>query len=126
TIVDAPSPSARWSAGCEVRMTLDGSDVPITASYVGAPMHGGVYDAVRMELPIETVRAMARADDVRGSVCGDTFVLDDAQRGPLADFVRHFDLLARPDRVPRETPAQTGPRDPEMPGEADEGWQEQG
>ncbi len=126
TIVDAPSPAARWSPSCEVHLTLDGRELPVTASYVGAPMRGGVYDAMRMELPIEQVRAMARAREVRGSICGDSFVLDDAQRGTLADFVHHFDLLARPGRVPRETPAQTGPREPEMPGEADEGWQEQG
>ncbi len=126
TIVDAPSPSARWSAACEVSVTLDGTPLPITASYIGAPMHGGVYDAVRMELPIEAVRAMALARDVRGRICGDTFVLDDAQRGTLADFVRHFDLLARPDRVPHETPAQTGPQERVMPGEADEGWESQG
>lgn len=125
-IVDAPSPAARWSPSCEVHVTLDGRELPLTASYVGAPMRGGVYDAMRMELPIEDVRAMARAREVRGSICGDSFVLDDAQRGTLADFVHHFDLLARPDRAPHETPAQTGPREPEMPGEADEGWQEQG
>jgi hypothetical protein len=88
-------------------------------------MPGGVYDAVRMELPIETVRAMAGARDVRGTICGDHFVLDDAQRGTIADFVRHFDLLARPDRMPRPTPAQMGPHEPDMPGEADEGWQDQ-
>lgn len=125
TIVDAPSPSARWSAACEVEVTVDGAALPITASYIGAPMRGGVYDAVRMELPIETVRAMARAREVHGSVCGDTFALDDAQRGTLADFVLHFDMLARPDRVPSPTPAQTGPNEPDMPGEADEGWEEQ-
>jgi hypothetical protein len=89
-------------------------------------MHGGVYDAVRMELPIEAVRAMARATDVRGAVCGDTFVLDHAQRATLADFVRHFDALARPDRVPQPTPAQMGPHEPDMPGEADEGWEDHG
>lgn len=127
TIVDAPSPAARWSATCEVRVSLDGSSpLPITASYVGAPMHGGVYDAVRMELPIETVRAMASAHDVRGTICGDPFVLDAAQRGTLEDFVHHFDLLARPDRVPHETPAQMGPRETELPGAADEGWESSG
>lgn len=126
TIVDAPSAAARWGTGCEVSVSLDGASLPITASYVGAPMHGGVYDAVRMELPIETVRAMARARDVRGTICGDPFVLDASQRETLEDFVRHFDLLARPDRVPHETPAQMGPREPELPGEADEGWQWQG
>lgn len=126
TIVDAPSPSARWSSACEVSVTLDGAPLPLSASYIGAPMHGGVYDAIRMELPIETVRAMARAHEVRGTICGDTFVLDDAQRGTLADFVRHFDLLARPDRVPHETPAQTGPHEPDLPGAADEGWESSG
>lgn len=125
-IVDAPSSAARWSTACEVSVALDGVLLPITASYVGAPMHGGVYDAVRMELPIEAVRAIADAREVRGTICGDPFVLDDAQRGTLADFVRHFDLLARPDRVPRETPAQMGPHEPDMPGVADEGWESQG
>jgi hypothetical protein len=125
-IVDAPSSAARWSSSCEVSMTLDGRALPISASYIGAPMHGGVYDAMRMELPIETVREMAHARDVRGTVCGDTFVLDASQRGTLDDFVRHFDLLARPDRLPRETPAQTGPQEPDLPGEADEGWEDQG
>jgi hypothetical protein len=125
-IVDAPSPSARWSNACEVRVSVDGAALPITASYIGAPMHGGVYDAFRMQLPIETVRAMARARDVQGTICGDTFAFDTAQRATLADFVRHFDLLARPDRVQRETPAPTGPSDPELPGEADEGTESQG
>ncbi len=122
-IIDAPSPAARWSSTCEVRLTLDGAPLPITASYVGAPMHGGQYDAVRVELPIETVRAMAGAREVRGTICGDPFVLGAAQRGTIEDFVRHFDLLARPDRVPHETPAQMGPHEPELPGEADEGWE---
>ncbi len=125
-IVDAPSSAARWSTACEVALTVDGQALPMQASYVGAPMHGGVYDAVRMELPIETVRAIARAHEVRGTICGDTFALDDAQRGTLADFVRHFDLLARPDRVPHETPAQTGPHEPDLPGSDDEGWEWQG
>jgi hypothetical protein len=125
-IVDAPSPSARWSSACAVGVTVDGAPLPIEASYIGSPMHGGVYDAFRMQLPIETVRAMAGARDVRGTICGDTFALDSAQRATLADFVRHFDMLARPDRVPSETQAPAGPSDPEMPGEADEGTQAQG
>ena len=125
-IVDAPSASARWSSACEVRVTLDGAPLPIDASYIGAPMHGGVYDAFRMQLSIETVRAMADADEVRGTICGDTFALDDAQRATLADFVRHFDLLARPEHVPHETRAPSGPNDPDMPGEADEGSEQPG
>jgi hypothetical protein len=125
-IVDAPRPTGRWSSACEVAVTVDGAPVAIRASYVGAPMHGGVYDAVRMELPIEAVRAMASAREVRGTICGDSFALLPAQRETLADFVRSFDALARPDRVPHETPAQMGPQEPDLPGEDDEITEDQG
>lgn len=123
-IVDAPRPSRRWTAACAVEVTMDGAPLAVRASYVGAPMTGGVYDAVRMELPIETLRAMSVARDVHGTICGDDFALDAPQRATLAAFVQQFDLLARPDHAPEETHTEHGPREPMMPGEEDELWDE--
>ncbi len=119
-IVDAPRPTRRWTAACAVEVTMDGAPIAVRASYVGAPMEGGVYDAVRMELPIETLRAMAAARHVHGTICGDPFALDAPQRATLAAFVQQFDLLARPDHAPEETHTEPGPREPMMPGEEDE------
>ncbi len=124
-IVDAPREARRWTAACAVEVTMDGAPMTVrSASYVGAPMRGGVYDAVRMDLPIETLRAMSVARDVHGTVCGDVFTLDAPQRATLAAFVEQFDQLARPDRAPAETRTEHGPREPMMPGEEDALWDE--
>ena len=123
-IVDAPHHTRRWTAACAVEVTMDGEPIAVRASYVGAPMRGGVYDAVRLELPIETLRTMAVARDVHGTICGDAFTLDAPQRATLAAFVLQFDRLARPEHDPEETHTEHGPREPMMPGEEDELWDE--
>ena len=88
-------------------------------------MEGGVYDAVRVDLPIEAIRAMAGAREVSGTICGDPIAIGEAQRETLRDFVRQFDALARPDRLPAATLPEPSPRDLVLPGEADADWDEQ-
>lgn len=120
-IVDAPAPARRWGAMCDVTMRIDAQEVSLRASYVGRPLSSGVYDAVRVELPIETLRAIARAGRVEGEVCGDRFEIGVEQRATVARFVQRFDELAVPDGPPRGAPPADGP-DLFLPGIDDELW----
>lgn len=120
-IVDAPASARRWGATCEVTMRIDAQHLSLRASYVGRPLSRGVYDAVRLNLPIETIRAIARAQRVEGEVCGDRFELGAEQRATVARFVQRFDELAVPDRPARGTPVADGP-DLVLPGIDDPRW----
>ncbi|WP_157069509.1 hypothetical protein [Sandaracinus amylolyticus] len=120
-IVDAPARARRWGAMCDVRMEIDGERVALRASYIGRPLTRGVYDAVRLDLSIETLRAIARADRVEGEVCGDRFEIGAEQRATVARFVERFDDLAVPSEPLRGAPPSSGP-DLFLPGWDDEIW----
>ncbi|MBX7195815.1 MAG: hypothetical protein K1X94_27420 [Sandaracinaceae bacterium] len=115
TIVDAPTERRRWSAQCDVVLHVDEREVRVRAESVGTRMKSGVfYDALRFELGIDTVRALARAREVSGSVCGDPLVLSPAQRATLERFVEGFDAMALPPAVPPiETEIEIMPTDPD-------------
>lgn len=108
-IVDAPARARRWAASCEVRLDADGRAIEARGGYVGRPMSGGVYDAVRIDLGIEDLRAIARAHRVEGVVCGDPFVLEAPQRATVRRFVESFDDLAVPHGPTRPEPIEVGP-----------------
>lgn len=120
-ILDAPARARRWGAMCEVRVRVDGEELALTGRYVGRPMSRGVYDAVRLDLPIETLRAMAHARTVEGLVCGDRFEVGPAQRATLGRFVDRFDALFAPAHAPRGAPPATGP-ELVVPGLDEEIW----
>jgi hypothetical protein len=120
-IVDAPAGARRWGAMCEVRVEVDGREVTLPASYVGRPMTRGQYDAVRIDLPIEELRAIGGARQVSGEVCGDRFEIGAEQRETVQRFVERFDALSRPTHLPRGTPPATGP-DLFVPGQDEEIW----
>jgi hypothetical protein len=114
-IVDAPTSARRWSAPCELRVDVDGTEVRAAARPVGTRLKGGAfYDALRLELGIDVLRRMARAEAVRGEICGDPFELPEVQRATLRAFVDRFDELALPVAPPRESPPEVAPVDPEQ------------
>lgn len=95
-IIDAPSTAARWVGCSEAILVIDSERVELPATYIGGPMPGGVYDAVRVDLRIDQLRGMAAARRVAARVCGDEVELDAAQRATLGRFVEWFDALATP------------------------------
>lgn len=114
TIVDAPMHERRWTSQCEVRLDLDGVEVRAQATPVGTRLKSGVYyDAVRFEIGIDTVRRLARADRVEGTVCGDPLTVSPVQRATLESFVEGFDDLALPVMPPIETELEIMPTDPD-------------
>ncbi|GAB4196136.1 MAG: hypothetical protein OHK0013_03060 [Sandaracinaceae bacterium] len=114
TIVDVPTRARRWSAACELRVDVDGTEVRVAAQPVGTRLKGGdFYDALRLEVGIDVLRRMARAHTVRGEICGDPFELPEVQRATLRAFVERFDALALPVAVPREERVPLAPADPE-------------
>lgn len=115
-IVDAPARARRWAATCEVHLRADGREISTVGGYVGRPMPQGVYDAVRIDLDIEDLRAIARARRVEGVVCGDPMVIDAPQRATVRSFVEQFDDLAVPHGPTRGLPVEVGP-DLVMPGD---------
>jgi hypothetical protein len=121
-ILDVATPARRWGASCEVRMWIDGRELAQqTGSYVGRPMRSGVYDAVGLELGIEDLRAIADAERVHGTVCGDRFEIGSPQRATVAAFLEHFDRLAIPFEPPRGFSPSIGP-DVLLPGEEQGDW----
>jgi hypothetical protein len=120
-IVDAPARARRWGQTCEVRVTVDGRELALPASYVGRPMSSGVYDAVRVTIGIEEVRAIASANRVEGRVCGDTLEIGVEQRATLRRFVEQFDRLAVPGGPSRGVELPIGP-DLLLPGEEADNW----
>lgn len=114
TIVDAPMAARRWTSQCEVVLDIDGTVVRATARSVGTRLKSGVfYDAVRFDLGIDTVRRLARADRVEGTVCGDPLTVLPAQRATLERFVEGFDDLALPVMPSIETELEIMPTDPD-------------
>lgn len=114
TIIDAPMEHRRWIAQCDVVLDLDGTEVRTRATPVGTRLKSGVfYDAVRFELGIDTIRRLAQADRVEGSVCGDPLTVSPAQRATLESFVEGFDDLALPVMPPIETELEIMPTDPD-------------
>ncbi|MDQ3033910.1 MAG: hypothetical protein M3Y87_15950 [Myxococcota bacterium] len=120
-IVDAPAGARRWGAMCEVRVRIDEREVAMRASYVGRAMSRGQYDAVRIDLPIEELRAISRAQRVEGEVCGDRFEIGAEQRETVGRFVERFDALSVPAPSLRGTPPAVGP-DVFVPGQDEEIW----
>lgn len=120
-IVDAPAGARRWGAMCEVRVRIDARELSMRASYVGRAMTRGQYDAVRLDLPIEELRAIAGARRVEGEVCGDRFEIGEEQRETVGRFVERFDALSAPSGVPRGAPPATGP-DLFVPGQDEDLW----
>lgn len=117
-ILDAPSHARRWGALCPVEIRADGERaIRTTGAYIGRPMSRGVYDAVRIDVGIDELRAVARARHVEGSVCGDRLELGDAQRDTLRRFVDSFDDLAVPRGPTRGATIERGP-ELVMPGDA--------
>lgn len=120
-IVDAPAKEARWG-GCEgAVLFVDGERVALETQYVGSPMDGGHYDAVRIELGIHQLRRMSGARRIVGTVCGDPIVITAAQRRAIARFVATFDDMA----APRQTEdasgfREVGPKIERMPNEDDD------
>lgn len=117
-IVDAPAKEARWR-GCEDAVfVVDGEPIALEARYIGAPMEGGVYDAVRVDLGIHELRRMSRARRVAGSVCGDPIDLTAAQRRAIARFVAIFDRMTEPRQTEdAEGFREVGPTIERMPNE---------
>jgi hypothetical protein len=114
TIVDAPMQARRWTSQCEVVLAIDGLEVRAQATPVGTRLKSGVYyDAVRFELGIDTVRRLARAERVEGTVCGDPLTVPPVQRTTLESFVEGFDDLALPVMPPIETEIEIMPTDPD-------------
>lgn len=116
-ILDAPADARRWR-GCEaVRVAADGERHALRARYVGRPLGGGSYEAVKVRFGIHQLRALARAERPRIRVCGDAFDLERAQQATLQRFVEWFDHIATP-RRPDAAPffRDVGPR-PALPGE---------
>lgn len=112
-IVDAPTAARRWAAECELELHGEGGTVRHHTRYVGQPMDGGaVYDAIRIELPIEEVRRMAAASRLHGTVCGDALELGSEQLATLRAFLTEFDDLATETRPSRATEALRAPEDP--------------
>ena len=109
----------RWREGCRVELRAGERAIAHAASYVGVTRRSGAYDAVRVELTIEELRAMAHAPVVQGTVCGDPFALGDAQRATLRAFVDEFDELATERAPSRETELPLAPPDPDAPEEED-------
>ena len=95
-IVDAPAKEARWSRCEGAALFVDGEPIALETRYIGSPMQGGHYDAVRIELGIHQLRRMSGARRSAGTVCGDPIVITAAQRRAIARFVAIFDELAAP------------------------------
>ena len=116
TIIDAPTEQRRWAARCDVVLSLDGAEVRVPAQPAGTPMKaGGFYDALRLELGIDTLRRISSADVVTGDVCGDPLEITPAQRATIRGFVERFDALALPVAPSLETEPELAPVDPEEP-----------
>jgi len=114
TIIDAPTAERRWATRCDVVLRLDGDEVRAPAQPAGTPMKaGGFYDALRLELGIDTLRRMSSAESVTGDVCGDPLEITPAQRATIRGFVERFDALALPVAPSVETEPELAPVDPE-------------
>jgi hypothetical protein len=114
TIVDAPTASRRWSTACDVVLHVDGTEVRSRAQPVGSRLKSGAYyDAIRFELGIDTVRRLARAEHVEGTLCGAPLDLSPAQRATLEGFVEGFDDIALPVLPSIETEIERMPVDPD-------------
>lgn len=120
-ILDAPASARRWGSTCEVRLRAAERELVLRAHYVGRPMSHGVYDAVRVDLPIEDVRRLAAAPSVRGEVCGDPIELGAEQQRAVRLFLDRFDDLAVPTGPRPGDPVEQGP-DLILPGEDDDNW----
>ncbi len=121
-IIDARSTERRWAACGQVMLFGAGGELALPARYVGASLsQGHVYDAVRVRVPIERLRALSLSEEVRGDVCGDGFVLDVEQRATLRRFVETFDRLAMPAGGVHDTWTHDGP-ELLLPGEDEEIW----
>ena len=114
TIIDAPRTTRVWTARCEVTFFVDGEEARVRAEPVGSQMTtGDFFDALRLEIGIDVLRRMARAEDVHGDLCGEPFALPTVQRETLRAFVEAFDEMAMPMRVMQETEAESAPVDPD-------------
>jgi hypothetical protein len=120
-IVDAPAKEARWTA-CEGGVLfVDGERVPLETRYIGSPMEGGHYDAVRIELGIHQLRRISGARRTAGTICGDPIVITAAQRRAIARFVAIFDDMAAPRQTEdAEGFREVGPTIDLMPNEDDD------
>lgn len=114
TIVDAPRSARVWTGHCEVRLWVDGEEAHLRAEAVGSRMKtGDFFDAIRMEIGIDVLRRMARAEEVRGDLCGEPLTLPTAQREALRAFVNAFDAMAMPNLPSDETELELAPADPD-------------
>jgi len=114
TIVDAPRTARVWTTRCEVRLFVDGEEARVGAEPVGSRMTtGDFFDALRMEIGIDVLRRMSRAQEVHGDLCGEPFALPVAQRETLRGFVEAFDGMAMPSSVMEETEVESAPVDPD-------------
>lgn len=114
TIVDAPTATRRWRTQCDVVLFVDGAEVRARAQPVGSRLKSGAYyDAIRFELGIDTVRHIARAEHVEGTLCGAPLALSPAQRSTLERFVEGFDDIALPVLPSVETEIERMPTDPD-------------
>lgn len=114
TIVDAPRTARVWTSRCEVRLFVDGEEARVRAEPVGSRMTtGDFFDALRMEIGIDVLRRMSRAEDVHGDLCGEPFAMPSVQRETLRGFVEAFDGMAMPTNVMEETEVESAPVDPD-------------
>lgn len=114
TIVDAPRTARLWTSRCEVRFFVDGEEARVRAEPVGSRMTTGeFFDALRMEIGIDVLRRMSRAEEVHGDLCGEPFALPMGQRETLRSFVDAFDGMAMPAPRMEETEVESAPVDPD-------------
>ena len=114
TIVDAPRTARVWTSRCEVRLFVDGEEAIVRAEPVGSRMTtGDFFDALRMEIGIDVLRRMSRAEDVHGDLCGEPFAMPSVQRETLRGFVEAFDAMAMPAHRVEETKVESAPVDPD-------------
>lgn len=114
-MVGAPVRTPRWRYCGAGELSIDGRRTILPLQYSGVPMQSGIYDAVTVDITIEDVRAMSRADDVSVTVCGDRVALRREQLLDLGGFVRRFEEMATYDGPPAPMRPHTLDWEPEVP-----------
>src|SRR5687768_11904838 len=70
-MVGAPMRAPRWRYCGAGALSIDARHKILPLRWSGVPMGSGLYDAVTVDITIEDVRAMSRAESVTVDVCGD-------------------------------------------------------
>ncbi|MEM9193277.1 MAG: hypothetical protein AAGF12_29145 [Myxococcota bacterium] len=103
-VFGAAARQKQWNRCRAVALDVDGESFKVATHYSGIGMSRGIYDAVRAELTIVHVRALAAADRVTARICNEEVILPVAELSKLDEFIREFEEEASYDGPPPPKP----------------------